>query len=115
MARKNLISFGNDDADGSTSANLGTAGAPAPNPVGELQAEAAAAITGDRPLADRPLADRPLASRPLADRPLASNVASEQIAVLPTKLPSLKTSPLRAMKEAVDSVGRVEQLEEQLR
>jgi ParB family chromosome partitioning protein len=115
MARKNLISFGNDDADGSPSANLGTAGAPAPNPVGELQAEAAAAITGDRPLADRPLADRPLASRPLADRPLASNVAGEQIAVLPTKLPSLKTSPLRAMKEAVDSVGRVEELEEQLR
>jgi ParB family chromosome partitioning protein len=108
MGRKNLINL--DDNSDVTAEDLGTASAPAPNPVGELQAHAAAAI-----VSDRPLADRPLASRLQADRPHAGRVNNDEIVSLPSRSSPPMTSPLKAMKAAVNSADRVEELEEKLR
>jgi len=105
MARKNVLSLGNDETGLSADGDLGTTAAPAPNPVGDLQAQAAAAIAGDRPLAARLQADRPHAGR----------AGNDEVVALPHRSASPMTSPLKAMREAVDSVGRMEELEGRLR
>ncbi|MBJ6126919.1 plasmid partitioning protein RepB [Microvirga splendida] len=108
MGRKNLINFA--DTSDVAADNMGTTGAPAPNPVGDLQAHAAAAIGSERPLPDRPLA-----SRLPSDRPLASRLNNEEVVSLPSLSSPPMTSPLKAMKAAVNSADRVEELEEKLR
>jgi ParB family transcriptional regulator, chromosome partitioning protein len=110
MARKNVLDLTDDNVGLSIGEALGTTSATAPNPVGELQAQAAAAIENDRPLADRPLA-----LRGRADRPHASRVDSAEVSQLPSRNSAPMTSPLKAMRAAVDSGDRLEELEERLK
>ena len=106
MARKNVLDLTDDNVGLSIGEALGTTSATAPNPVGELQAQAAAAIENDRPLADRPLA-----VRGRADRPHAGRVDSAEVSQLPSRNSAPMTSPLKAMRAAVDSGDRLEELE----